>query len=426
MRIFMKKIIALIVFIALLAVKAFSCANYYFTLNKEGKVNPMLFNTWEKIFDKNFNPQLNVTKLKKLEVRLKKEHNYMLLSDYGVCLMKLGKEKEALAIFIELYKHYPNDYKIAANLGTAYELSGQVDSALKYIQRDIQLNPNDHEGSEWIHVKVLQAKQQLAKNPDYLKDHTVLGLTDKQKNDSAVLQQLFIQLRERVPFTPEGHNEIMVSLFTDLGDLSANLRSIEFARDFYQVAKNYYGGSPDILDGKIEEMQKLKKKYAYKEPPKNDKLGEGMQHMMSSVNYTQMLSDNNEDHFLVSWSKINTDVPSLLAMVDFSITAMAAADSAAHHEKKGQDELKIVVDKSVLKAGRALDTPPKLGDASTIEFRLGDSARQVPETAKLQSIYTVEGAPAKPAPLNYGWVYIAGILALVGAGYLVFTKMKSK
>lgn len=301
-------------------IELMACANTFYSVNSEGKAVSWGYG-WEVYFYKKFNLEKNASKLKRLEKKLKVEKNYMLLSDYTVSLMKLGKEKEALEILIELYKHYPNDYIIAANLGTAYELNGQVDSALKYIKRDISLNPNDHEGSEWIHVKVLETKLALQKDPAYLSSHTVLNLTEKQKKDSTVLNHLTIQLQERVPFTPRGTNPIMVSLFTDLAELSANINSIEYARVFYQLAKEYYGGDPAVLDAKMKEMKELNKRYAnvkLKDIPDGlDRWGPPAR--INGISYKQLLLDDNYlRNYKVNWDKINTDVSSLLAMVDFT------------------------------------------------------------------------------------------------------------
>jgi|GEM_PF-579991 len=376
----MKRIITLGVVLVLFVTKAFPCLNYYYATTKEGKAIS-LGDDWKVPYNKNFNPERNESKLKKLEAQLKKEHNYMLLSDYGVCLLKLGKTQEALEIFVELYKHYPNEYKIAANLGTAYELSGQVDSALKYIKRDMELNPNDHDGSEWVHVKVLEAKQQLAKNPDYLKDHTVLGLTEKQKNDTMVLKQLSIQLQERMPFSPEGKNEIMASLFTDLGDICYNIQAIEYALTYYDIAEEYYHGDFSALGEKMKRVKKLKAKYAKVQPPSMSDSIEGDANMVGYIPYSMIVEDNDAGHYKVDWSKININVASLLAMVDFA---------------------------------NAPQTPATMA---------GDKSDTL---SKHNGPYQVEGAPAQPAPKNYSWFYVGGLLALVVVGYLVFSKMKRK
>src|SRR5687768_9054517 len=113
----MKKLVFLFVF-SIAGLSALACLNYYYSVDKEGHLQPLPDSLMEP-FNKNFNKELNVSKLRKLEAKLKKEKHYMLLSDYAVCLMKLGKAQEAVNILSVLYRHYPTEYKIASNLGTA-------------------------------------------------------------------------------------------------------------------------------------------------------------------------------------------------------------------------------------------------------------------------------------------------------------------
>ncbi len=329
----MKKTIFLFFFSCLFVFQTNACLNYYYSLDNEGHLHP-LGDTWKFPFNKNFNLDINFNKLKALEKKLKQEKNYMLLSDYSVCLMKIGKIKEALIILAELYKHYPNEFQLASNLGTAYELNGKNDSALKYIKRGLQLNPHDHEGSEWIHVKILETKQKLITEPAYLNTHSVLELSEKQKKDSLVRNQLNIQLKERVPFSP-GPDAIMASLFNDLGDLSANLRSIEYARAYYQIAKEYYGGKAEILTPKIKEMEKLISKYKTVQPTR-DTINFGENEKIGYINYKELLKDNSID-YIIDLKEINTNTTELLAMADLSKTV----EEAKHSVAKDTGELKL-------------------------------------------------------------------------------------
>lgn len=79
-------------------------------------------------------------------------------SDYGVRLVYLGRYNEAKAVFGHIEKLQPGRYATAANSGTVYELLGQNDSALYWIKRAVQIDPTSHYGSEWLHVKILEAK----------------------------------------------------------------------------------------------------------------------------------------------------------------------------------------------------------------------------------------------------------------------------
>jgi len=74
-------------------------------------------------------------------------------------------------MLIGIERWHPGLYATAANLGTAYELLGNVDSAYYWIEEDMRRNPQGHEGSEWMHLCILSAKRaprsSLACNPSF-------------------------------------------------------------------------------------------------------------------------------------------------------------------------------------------------------------------------------------------------------------------
>lgn len=98
------------------------------------------------------------------------------LNDYGVLLIYAHQFDQAIKIFQDIEKSHPNLAKTAANLGTAYELAGQSEKAKYWIEQGIQRDPNIHRGSEWIHVKILDAKIQQQKDSTWIQRHDVLGL----------------------------------------------------------------------------------------------------------------------------------------------------------------------------------------------------------------------------------------------------------
>jgi len=79
-------------------------------------------------------------------------------SDLAVAFVHQGKYSEAIALLQELERRYPGKYQVAANLGTAFELSGDNKQALQWIREGIRRNPKSHEGTEWLHVAILEAK----------------------------------------------------------------------------------------------------------------------------------------------------------------------------------------------------------------------------------------------------------------------------
>lgn len=376
--------------------KANACANEFFGTSKDGKLLHLGY-SWEVPFHTNFNAALNVSKLKKIKAKLSAEHHYMLLSDYALCLLKLGKTQIALDIFKVLYRNYPNDFKLAANLGTAYELSGYNDSALKYIKKALVLNPNDHKGSEWIHVKILETKIALQKDKNYLKTHTVLQLTEKQKKDSTVLQHLQIQLQERVPFTPavEHPNDIMASLFADLGDISFAIGALEYANAYYNIALNYYKGKVPDIAAKQKELKRLQKKYTSLPPP-NDKEIMGATTRISFFKYTRLLNDNYDPNYSVNWAKIDTTVSALLQLVDFSQSEQQSKASSLQTSLQTKDSLVL------------------LADSTTSISMLDRSAHEAPVLTGLQN---------KPTGTLSNYLYIA-LTAVLFSIFFLYRKRK--
>ena len=278
-------------------------------------------------FNINFNLKLIEKKLQQLKPQLVKEKDYKLLSDYSVLLLKAGKTAEAIAILEQLAEHYPGEYQIAANLGTAYELNGNNEKALEFIKKDMELNPNDHEGSEWVHVKVLEAKLKLAGDTTYLSENTVLNLTEENKKDSLVRKHILIQVQERFPFC-KGPDKIMASLLIDLGDCYANTASIEFAKVLYTIAKIYYGADKNVVDHKVDEMIRLRKKYSTKRPPAIDE-EEGSYIKLGGITYKSMLDNNNISDYKINWENIESNSDTLLSYIDLPDKEPATEEMAA-------------------------------------------------------------------------------------------------
>lgn len=143
-------------------------------------------------------------------------------NDYAATLLHLGRTKESLGILEALASQHPNEYSILATLGTAYELDGQLERALQYLSKATELNPKSHMGTEWLHVKILEAKIAMHKDPTWLESHSVLG--DPFTTRKYVEEQLKIsdaityQLNERLQFV-SAPDAVVADLLYDMGRL---------------------------------------------------------------------------------------------------------------------------------------------------------------------------------------------------------------
>lgn len=180
-------------------------------------------------------------------------------NDLAVALVHLGRLPEALEILTRIEREHPGEYVTAANLGTTYELAGNDAEALRWIREGIARNRNAHFGTEWLHLRILEAKLALRTDPHWLETHALLGIDfgdavipkapasfpDDNSGQPAtardVTDALFYQLHERYAFvrTPE---PIVGSLLFDWANLTTRTEVLESAAALYREALRF--GTP--------------------------------------------------------------------------------------------------------------------------------------------------------------------------------------
>jgi tetratricopeptide (TPR) repeat protein len=173
-------------------------------------------------------------------------------NDYAVALMYLGRAAEAVELLQKLEAEKPGDYGVAANLGTAYELSGRNQDAKKWIEEAVRRNPDSHYGTEWLHVKILEAKIQQDKDPAYFDRHSVLNLDYRSLTTGAqsipvggeqmevkkVHEALQYQLSERLKFIKKS-DPVVASLLFDYAAIEAGTGTLEGASGLLKMAAEY-------------------------------------------------------------------------------------------------------------------------------------------------------------------------------------------
>ena len=175
-------------------------------------------------------------------------------SDYGVVLVYLGEYDKALKVFQEIEKIKPGLYATAANMGTTYELLGNNLMAYKWIKKGIEIDPNSHDGSEWLHLKILEIK---IKGKYLLNSKFLIGLdfgnslipkselSEEKLND--LKYQIYFQLNERVSFI-KPKDEIIALLLFELGNICSITDDATSAYRIYKRAEEYGYSSPIFLE----------------------------------------------------------------------------------------------------------------------------------------------------------------------------------
>lgn len=227
--------------------------------------------------------------------------DYKHWSDLSVNFLKIGKVDSALNILAPLAKKHPQEYNIAANLGTAYELKGKLDSALKYISRGYELNPKSHMGSEWVHVKILEAKIKDKKQPGWIKRKPILTQeelikrldTERRYEAGSVNGDVFYQVRTRAPFTP-APNKVLKNILVSLGEFNKNHGTYENALMCYVYAMKFEKEDVYALRKIKNKIRQLNKKRA--EHPNSREIDDAFIGMMkrSEINPELLLLGLNE------------------------------------------------------------------------------------------------------------------------------------
>ena len=145
-----------------------------------------------------------------------------------------------------LYQQHPEEYNIVGNLGTAYELAGNIPRAIEFLKKAIELNPQSHYGSEWIHLKVLEEKAkaipqfrniiQLNNENNFARWLFADSPSDEKMKE--LKKQLFYQLKERISFVP-APDAAVGQLLMDLGDLEQKSGDKNIAKQYYEKAIEY-------------------------------------------------------------------------------------------------------------------------------------------------------------------------------------------
>jgi tetratricopeptide (TPR) repeat protein len=184
-------------------------------------------------------------------------------NNMAVALIHVGRVGEAVPMLEEAERKNPGVYVTAANLGTAYELAGDNRKALEWIKEGVRRYGDSHYATEWLHVKILEAKLALENDPQWLTKNSVLGADIRAPEDASrperpvtdylgrpksleeVESALVYQLHERMEFV-RPPDPVVADLLFDLSNLLARTRSAEHAEVVRSMALSYNPGQVEI------------------------------------------------------------------------------------------------------------------------------------------------------------------------------------
>ncbi len=262
----MYKFITIIAFAFFLNIDSLACINGE---SKELKDGTLLYEDDILIIPRghslNSNEELSKA-LKRLDSLYRKTNNIEYLSDIGVVYIYLKQYDKAIELYLDIEKLSPNRYSTASNIGTAYELNGKNEEALKWIQKALKIDPNSHQGSEWIHFNILKAKvggerfynSKFLLNINFGNDSIPKSKYDNEKFNKlldSLRSQLYFQLNERLTFV-KPKDKIVAQLMFDFGNILFLQNRYSDAVETYTKAIEY-GYSGELIENRMNKSRSL-------------------------------------------------------------------------------------------------------------------------------------------------------------------------
>jgi tetratricopeptide (TPR) repeat protein len=253
---------------------SFACLNEYYRVelpfvNNKVDLSALIYSNskgkypyWKNGFDGNMAMEGRRDSLKGIGLgRL----DYKGLSDYAIIELKIGDRKRAVEMLEKLYAQHPNEYNIVANLGTAYELTGDDAKALELLRKAEAINPRSHYGSEWIHINILEQKMAGKEYDKIINLHIsdfstwIIDKNYKFPRDADSLKmQLAYQLHERIAFIAPP-DDIVGNLVLNFADIVAKTESRDTAIAFYEYAAHYSASLQKAIDERKAALKEEKK-----------------------------------------------------------------------------------------------------------------------------------------------------------------------
>ena len=114
-------------------------------------------------------------------------------ADLGALYIRLGEAAKAIELLRAAQRDHPNHFFIAANLGTAWQLQGNLAQATDALREAVRLAPGKLQAAETLHLKLVQARLRRPAGPLDLDD--LFGV--RYVNDQNVFEPAKLAALER-------------------------------------------------------------------------------------------------------------------------------------------------------------------------------------------------------------------------------------
>ncbi len=174
-----------------------------------------------------------------LKLEAKKARTADEAADLGALHIRLGQPDKAVAVLRPAQRDNPDHFRLAANLGTAWQLAGDLDQSAAYLEEAVRLAPDRWKDAEKLHLKLVRLRAKEKKGADGL--DALFG--EKPPADALTLVQ---QLCVWLPADPR--------LLWQLAEVTHTLGDV-------RTAANLLDGCVTELGLKSEDARERRKRY---------------------------------------------------------------------------------------------------------------------------------------------------------------------
>jgi hypothetical protein len=191
------------------------------------------------------------------------------LADLGALYIRLGETTKAIGLLREGERRYPADFHIAANLGTAWQMVGDLGQAAATLERAVRLTPPALKPAEALQLKLVHLRQKEA--PGTQKLDRLFGVSYESDIGEYLPGHLSEAARKSVP--PEAIalvQQLALSLPADgrllwqLAELAAAQGDIAIAAGIMDGCINEFGLKDPELRRRRQQMRASADKIATK------------------------------------------------------------------------------------------------------------------------------------------------------------------
>lgn len=91
-------------------------------------------------------------------------------ADLGALHLRLGAPEKAVGVLRAAVRKHPDHFRLVANLGTAWQLAGDLEQAAVLLEEAVRLAPKGWRAAEELHLKLVRGRVKETKGADGLDD----------------------------------------------------------------------------------------------------------------------------------------------------------------------------------------------------------------------------------------------------------------